>query len=209
MSNITFDAEGKTKTAKEDIEWLRIWCENTNDTALPRVALIGDSITEGYFRFVLKALEGKARVDVLVTSYSIQSDAYQKMVKSFVDDSHYAVVHFNYGLHAYAVDDETYEEKCAEMVDYFAKQAKLVVATSTIVLERDLQTEQTHWKDKLIARNARLVKVAQEKGILVNDLNALSKELLGAYRMEDGVHFSEKGYQALADLVVESIEKVL
>ena len=60
MSNITFDAEGKTKTAKEDIEWLRVWCEETNETKLPRVALIGDSITEGYFRLVQKALKGVA-----------------------------------------------------------------------------------------------------------------------------------------------------
>ncbi|MBE7077867.1 MAG: hypothetical protein E7377_04095 [Clostridiales bacterium] len=60
MSNITFDTEGKTKTLKEDIEWLRIWCEETNDQNLPRVALIGDSITEGYFRFVLNALKGIA-----------------------------------------------------------------------------------------------------------------------------------------------------
>ena len=37
----------KTAREKEDIEWLRVWCEDTN-AALPRVLLIGDSITEGY-----------------------------------------------------------------------------------------------------------------------------------------------------------------
>ena len=209
MSNITFDTEGKTKTLKEDIEWLRIWCEETNVQNLPRIALIGDSITEGYFRFVLNALKGIARVDVLATSYSIKSNAYNAMVKSFVADSDYAVVHYNYGLHAHSVDDDTYETECTAMLDYIAKQAKAVVGTSTIVLEEDLQTESANWKEKVRARNERLVKIANEKGLAIDDLNALSQTLLGEYRAPDGVHFSEKGYELLAGHVVESIKKVL
>ena len=209
MSTITFDTEGKSKTLKEDIEWLRLWCENTNDVTLPRVALIGDSITEGYFRCVFKALEGIAHVDVLATSYSISSPAYQNMVKSFVRDSDYAVVHYNYGLHAHSVEDDEYERTCASMLDYITEHAKAVVGTSTTVLESDLKTESPHWKEKVRARNKRLQKVAQEKGLLIDDLNALSQSLTGDYRAPDGVHFSEKGYQALAELVAESIKKVL
>ena len=209
MSNITFDTEGKSKTPKEDIEWLRLWCEDTNDTSLPRVALIGDSITEGYFRAVFNALRGVARVDVLATSYSILSGAYQNMVKSFVADSAYDVVHYNYGLHAYGVDDDAYEAECSVMLDFIAERAKVVVGTSTTVLENDLKTESAHWKNKVISRNERLVKLATEKGMLIDDLNAVSKLLLGEYRAPDGVHFSEKGYQALAELVAESVKKVL
>lgn len=209
MSNITFDTEGNTKTLKEDIEWLRLWCENTNDSTLPRVALIGDSITEGYFRFVLKGLEGKARVDVLATSYSIKSNAYKQMVKSFLADSDYAVVHYNYGLHAYSVDDDSYEAECAAMLEWIAKQAKTVVGTTTTVLDADLQTESARWKEKVRARNERLWKIVQEKGYYTDDLNAACQRLLGEYRAADGVHFSEKGYQALAELVVESIKRVL
>ncbi|MBE5739529.1 MAG: SGNH/GDSL hydrolase family protein [Clostridiales bacterium] len=209
MSNITFDAEGKTETLKEDIEWLRLWCEETNDQNLPRVALIGDSITEGYFRYVLNALKGIARVDVLTTSYSIKSNAYNMMVKSFVADSDYAVVHYNYGLHAHSVDDDTYEEECAAMLDYIAKRAKVVVGTSTIVLENDLQTESANWQGKVRTRNERLLKIAKAKGFVIDDLNSISRTLLGDYRAPDGVHFSEKGYEVLAGYVVESIKKVL
>lgn len=209
MSQITFDTEGKSRTAKEDIEWLRLWCEETNDPTLPRVALIGDSITEGYFRAVFKALAGIARVDVLATSYSIKSNAYQNMVKSFVEDSNYAVVHYNYGLHAYSVEEDEYEKECAEMLEFISKRAKTVVGTSTIVLENDLKTESDYWKNKVRARNERLVKVAMKKGLLIDDLNALSKSLLGDFRAPDGVHFSEKGYEVLAQSVAESIQKVL
>ena len=209
MSNITFDTEGKTKTMKEDIEWLRLWCEDTNDASLPRVALVGDSITEGYFRAVFNALKGVAHVDVLATSYSILSKAYQNTVKSFIADSDYVVVHYNYGLHAYGVDDDAYETECSAMLEFIAKRAKAVVATTTTVLESDLKTESAYWKDKVLARNARLTKVAKEKGLPVDDLNALSQTLPGEYRAPDGVHFSEKGYQALAELVADSVKQVL
>ena len=83
MSNITFDTKGENRAKKENIEWLRLWCEDTNDAALPRVALIGDSITEGYFRLVQKEMKGIALVDYLATSYSIDSAAYREMVKAF------------------------------------------------------------------------------------------------------------------------------
>lgn len=208
MNNITFDTEGKVKTKKEDIEWLRIWCEETNDS-LPRVALIGDSITEGYFRFVQKALEGVARVDVLTTSYSIESAMYRKSVKAFIDDSDYAVVHYNYGLHAYNVEDACYEQGCREMIAYFLNRSKTVIGTSTTVLNDDLQTESLYWKDKVRSRNEKLLAIARDMGLSVDDLNAVSHHLAGENRAPDGVHFSEKGYKALAKSVVESIQKVL
>jgi lysophospholipase L1-like esterase len=95
------------------------------------------------------------------------------------------------------------------MLDFIAERAKVVVGTSTAVLESDLKTESAYWKNKVLSRNERLVKVAKEKGMPIDDLNALSKALLGEYRAPDGVHFSEKGYQALAELVAENVKKVL
>ena len=208
MSNITFDTEGKVKTSKEDIEWLRIWCEETNDS-LPRVALIGDSITEGYFRLVQKAFEGIARVDYLATSYSVESEIYKSTVKALIDDSDYAVVHYNYGLHAYSVNEDRYEKGCREMLAYISKRAKTVVGTTTTVLNEDLKTESVHWKDKVRLRNERLLSIAADMGLSVDDLNKVSKDLAGDNRTPDGVHFSENGYQVLAKSVVESIKKIL
>ena len=188
MSNITFDTEGKVKTSKEDIEWLRIWCEETNDS-LPRVALIGDSITEGYFRLVQKAFEGIARVDYLATSYSVESEIYKSTVKALIDDSDYAVVHYNYGLHAYNVNEDRYEKGCREMLAYISKRAKTVVGTTTTVLNEDLKTESVHWKDKVRLRNERLLSIAADMGLSVDDLNKVSKDLAGDNRTPDGVHF--------------------
>lgn len=209
MSNITFDEKGATKTKKEDIEWLRIWCEETNGEKLPRVALVGDSITEGYFRFVQKALKGVAYVDYLATSYSIDSEIYAAVVKQFIADSTYSIVHYNYGLHAYLVDDETYERRCKDLLCYCKERAKTVVGTSTTVLQADRATENPDWKEKVKNRNERLLNIATQLGLSVDDLYTVSTKLLEDNRANDGVHFSEQGYIALAESVVQSIKGVL
>lgn len=209
MSNITFDSEAKLNVAKEDIEWLRLWCEDTNDGTLPRVALIGDSITEGYYQIVKEELRGVAKLDYLATSFSIASDMYMDTVKNFVKDSAYAVVHYNYGLHAFAVDEDTYALRFKEMLKFLSEQAKVVVGTTTTVLEQSLETEHEEWKDKVIARNEKAIAVAEELHAEINDLYAVCQALTKEDRNPDGVHFEESGYRAFAANVVTYIQKQL
>ena len=47
---------------REKIEWCNIRWENTTDPKLPRVLLVGDSITLGYSGHAKKLLAGKANV---------------------------------------------------------------------------------------------------------------------------------------------------
>lgn len=209
MSNITFDKDAKTNHTKEDIEWLRIWCEDVNDETLPHVALIGDSITEGYYQFVKNALKGVAKVDYLATSYSVASEMYSETVKNFVKDSEYAVVHYNYGLHAFSVDEEVYEARCEELLKFIASQTKTVIATTTIVLDETLEAENVSWKDKVIARNEKLVAIAKDLDLEINDLNTVCKTFDSSKRNPDGVHFNDAGYAVLAESVATSIKKQL
>ena len=91
MSNqaFTFEEFGTETFQKENIEWVNIWCENTNDKTLPRVALVGDSITQQSFQTVQKELKGLALVDYFATSYSLLSPAYENMLTGFLNDSKY------------------------------------------------------------------------------------------------------------------------
>lgn len=209
MKDITFDSEAKTKYAKEDTEWLRIWCEDVNVENLPRVALIGDSITEGYNQFVKKKLKGIAKVDYLATSYSIASEVYGKIIECFVNDSEYDVVHFNYGLHAYSVDDEAYESRCKGIAKHIMKNSKVILATTTTVLDETLEKENEFWKEKVISRNKKIVKIARELGLKVDDLNKVCTELDIGKRYTDGVHFWDAGYEELAESVALSIQEQL
>src|SRR4051812_27896194 len=54
--------------AREAIEWCDVWITHANETNLPRVLLVGDSIARDYYPEVEKRLAGKAFVGRLATS---------------------------------------------------------------------------------------------------------------------------------------------
>ena len=121
MDKQTFEQNTDGRDKKEDIEWIRIWCEDTGSD-LPRVAMIGDSITEQVYEKVKKELQGLVKVDYLATSYSIASPTYMKMVQAFADDSQYALIYFNYGLHAGGLPIEVYEDGCRTILSRLMKR---------------------------------------------------------------------------------------
>ena len=88
---------GVNKVSREDIEWLDVWLPDTNDNNLPRVLLIGDSITRGYYPEVEKAFAGRAYVGRLTTSKSLGDPALLKEVALVLSQQHYQVIHFNNG----------------------------------------------------------------------------------------------------------------
>src|SRR2546428_13700553 len=66
-SNLTVAKLNAAPPARESIEWCDIWISHANETNLPRVLLIGDSIARDYYPEVEKRLAGKAFVARLTT----------------------------------------------------------------------------------------------------------------------------------------------
>lgn len=79
---------------KERFEWVQSWCDEAPSNDLPRVLLIGDSITRQYQDRVRELLRGKCYVDYFSSSYAVDSPIYQTLIKAFVGDSKYAIIHF-------------------------------------------------------------------------------------------------------------------
>ena len=92
------NAQTPGRPVRESIEWLDVWMPNTNDTGLPRVLLIGNSITRGYYPEVQKRLSGKAYVARLATSKSIGDPGLLKEIKLVLAYHAFDIVHFNNGL---------------------------------------------------------------------------------------------------------------
>ena len=208
MFEVTFN-EACKRTVKEDYEWLRIWCDNVNDANLPHVALIGDSITEGYYNAVKAGLDGVARVDYLATSYSINSELYRIIIKSFVEDTDYAAIHFNYGLHDCAIANDVYEKRYGETVEYLASKAPTAISTVTNVLDETLTAERENWKDVVAERNRVVFELAKNQGYVVDDLNAVCAKMEKSDRYFDGVHYEAAGYEKLAKEVIKTIKLLL
>ena len=69
-----------------------------DDPKLPRVLIIGDSISIGYTSPTRKLLAGKANVHRIPENGG-PSDNGTKKIKQWLGDSKWDVIHFNWGLH--------------------------------------------------------------------------------------------------------------
>ena len=120
--------------ARESIEWADIWIPEANGTTLPRVLLIGDSITRGYYPQVAEKLKGKASVARLATSKSLGDPVLLAEVALVLDQCRFDVVHFNNGLHGWGYTEAGYGKAFPELVATIRKhapKAKLIWATTT------------------------------------------------------------------------------
>jgi lysophospholipase L1-like esterase len=192
---------------RENIEWCDVWMPNTNVHDLPRVLLIGDSITRGYYPLVEKELQGKAYVARLCTSKSVGDPALIRELTTFLADETFDVIHFNNGMHGWGYSEEVYGKAFPEVIAALhqaAPQAKLICCSITPV-RQDKPPGATNARVK--ARNALAAAVAAKEGIPVDDLFALMDGKPELH--SDDVHFGKEGQALQATQVAHSILPLL
>ena len=215
--NFVFAGIGKASeyppSAKESIEWCDIWISHAKETKLPRVLLIGDSITRAYYPEVEKRLAGKAYVGRLSSSAFISDPALPDQIKMVLTQYRFDVIHFNNGMHGWQHTEKEYEAAFPEYLKAIRKyepNAKLIWANTTPlkVSPPPSPDNSTQVTDSRIAeRNVIAAKFMQAHGITVEDLNT-PMQGHPEYHV-DNIHFNDKGISIQADLVATDIEKLL
>jgi hypothetical protein len=182
-----------------------------DDPSLPRVLLIGDSISIGYTVPVRVALKGKANVHRIPVNGG-PTTVGLKGLKEWLGQGHWDVIHFNWGLHdlkimkdgKHQVPVEQYAKNLRALVNELkATKAKLIWASTTPVPEGKSTPART--KGDEVAYNAAAKKVMDENGIAVDDLCAFVTPRLAELQLPGNVHFTAKGYEALGRQVAETI----
>ena len=116
-------ANSQTAVQRETIEWCNLRWDNTNDQKLPRVLLIGDSISIGYTVPVRGLLAGKANVHRVPEN--CQSTVYALLhIREWLGDGKWDVIHFDWGIwDAHHTEDgslrttpEQYEKNLRQLV---------------------------------------------------------------------------------------------
>jgi acyl-CoA thioesterase-1 len=194
----------------------------TDVPGLPRVLLIGDSISMGYTLPVRAKLEGKANVHRPLENCSSTAHGVANLAR-WLGSEHWDVVHFNFGLHDLKYLDEAgkyvtpdkgkqvapipvYEANLREIVKQLkASGAQLIFATTTPVpggspgrVEGDER-----------GYNEAAVRVMKELGVEVDDLAAFVSAHQAEVQLPHNVHFTPEGYRKLAELVAGAVEKDL
>src|SRR5581483_12418706 len=195
----------------ENIEWLDVWIPDTNEHGLPRVLLIGDSITRGDGKQVEAGLKGKAFVARLATSTSLGDPALLEQVALVLRELPFDVIHFNNGMHGDGYTEEAYAAALPGLLAVLRKGApgaRIVLATTTDVRERNNLEKSLPKTERMIRRNEIVTELAKKENLPVDDLFAVVRDH-PEYHAADGVHFTDKGYETLAAQVVKALSKVL
>jgi len=182
---------------------------------LPRVLLIGDSISIGYTPPVRDLLKGKANVHRIPTNGGPTTNGLAHL-KEWLGSGKWDVIHFNWGLHDLKfmadgkrqVDKEDYDKNLRQLVRQLkATGAALIWAATTPVPEGNVNPPR---KDAdVVAYNAIAQKIMEENQIAADDLYMFALPRLAEIQQPVNVHFTPQGSRALAKQVAASVEAAL
>jgi len=187
----------------------------TDVAGLPRVLLIGDSISMGYTLPVRKLLEGKANVHRIPTNGGPTRNGITNIDK-WLGTGKWEVIHFNWGIHDLKfmgdgkrqVEAADYEKNLRDLVAKMkATGAKLIWASTTPIPDGELNPPRKFGSVK--EYNEIAARVMKETGVPTNDLNAHITPKLAEMQNPKDVHFKGAGYEFLAQKVAAEIEAAL
>ena len=106
---------------------------------------------------------------------------------------------FNNGLHGWHLSEDEYESRYGEVVEYITKHfdAPLYILMTTA-------TKDPH-SERVLGRNEKAKEVAEKYGLDIIDLYSESLEI-SEHIKNDGVHFDDEGYDALAKFIIENLK---
>jgi hypothetical protein len=192
---------------------------------LPRVLLIGDSVSMWYTLPVRKLLDGKANVHRPPVNCHHSRQVLDEL-ESYLGDKPWDVIHLNCGGHdityringdgaatpppegKIAVPLDEYKANLRKIIKRLKQtKAKIVWAATTPMGEAYIK-KGFRFEEDIVKYNAAAAEIMKEEGIPINDLYNLAKPNADKL-LKDGVHFTTEGSDVLAKAIVEAIQKQL
>jgi len=197
----------------------------TDDPTLPRVLLIGDSISIGYTVPVRAMLKGKANVHRPLTNCGPTSKGVKEL-NGWLGDKKWDVIHFNFGLHDLKylgpqgqnlADPKAATSHVQVPVDEYEKNLRTIVArlkkTGAVLIWRSTTPVPAGAKGRVVGDSAKYNAVAarimKEHNIAVDDQYAFCMPRLAEIQLKANVHFSAAGSKQLAGQTVKAITAAL
>lgn len=202
-----------------------------SNQVLPKILILGDSISIGYTPFVKEGLEGIA----VVTRPYLESGKPENCqgttkglanINRWLRGGQWDIIHFNFGLHdlkhvdketgensndkndPYQASPEQYEANLRAIVKQLkATNAKLIYATTTPYPDEGLKPLRDPKLYKEYNRRATIV--MKDNDIAINDLESFAMTQLEAIQIPENVHFTEEGSKVLAGEAVRHLKAAL
>ncbi len=178
------------------------WDFVADDPTLPRVLLIGDSVSRGYTLPTRAALAGRANVHRAPENCGPTANGLKKL-DVWLGSGRWDVIHFNFGIH----------DRNTPLADYLARLEQIVVRlkatgarlvwASTTPIPDDAAKKQA--AASIVERNRTAAELMARHGIPTNDLFAAITPQLGTLQNPNDVHFNSAGYEFLGRQVAAAI----
>ena len=178
------------------------WDFVKDDPKLPRVLLIGDSVSRGYTQPTRKALAGKANVHRAPANCGPTASGL-KNLDVWLGEGKWDVIHFNFGIHDRATPAADYVKRLEEIVVRLEKTgAKLIWASTTPIPDNPAQKQTAA---SIVEKNALAAEIMKKHGIPTDELFAAMTPRLAEFQPPLDVHFTGAGYDFLGATVGEAI----
>ena len=183
------------------------WDYVKDNPKLPRVLLIGDSVSRGYTLAARDALTGKANVHRAPENCGPTSNGIKKM-EVWLGEGKWDVIHFNFGIHDRKTSAKDYEDRLELIVKQLkATGAKLIWASTTPIPPDTKDGPEA--STAIIEKNRIAADIMKKNMVHVNDLFAFITPQLSKVQNPMDVHFKGDGYDILGKQVALKIEEIL
>lgn len=178
------------------------WDFVNDDPNLPRVLLIGDSVSRGYTQSVRKALAGKANVHRAPANCGPTSLGLKK-IEVWLGNGNWDIIHFNFGIHDRNTPVEDYSQRLKQLANRLKEtDAKLIWASTTPIPDDPSKMQTAH---SIVERNQAAAQIMEERNIAINNLFTAVTPHLEQMQNPNDVHFNAQGYEFLGQQVADAI----
>lgn len=182
------------------------WGFVPDDPNLPRVLLIGDSISHMYTESVRRLLKGRANVHRAPANCG-PTDMGLRSMDDWLDEASgkkWDLIHFNFGIHDRRKTAEAYAANLEKVVARLQKTGAILVWARTTPFANDPQAKEQYTK-----LNETADAVMNKHGIRLDDVYATVAGDLDKYISGDKVHFNPSGVKAHSEQVAHVILEAL
>jgi len=182
------------------------WDYVADDPKLPRVLLIGDSVSRGYTLPTRKALAGIANVHRAPANCGPTASGV-KNLDVWLGAGKWDLIHFNFGIHDRGTPLKDYASRLEQIAERLQRTGAKVMWASTTPIPDNPAQKQT--AASIFERNEIALGVMKRRGIPVDDLFAAITPRLQELQNPNDVHFKPDGYEFLGAQVAAAIRAQL
>ena len=174
---------------------------------LPRVLLIGDSVSRGYTLAARKALSGKANVHRAPENCGPSANGLKKL-DIWLAGGRWDVIHFNFGIHDRATPPADYQQRLETLVARMKATGAKVVWASTTPVPPDTK-DGPKAAEQIVEKNRIAAEVMEKNRVAIDDLFTFITPHLAKVQNPKDVHFNNDGYDLLGTQVAAAVAQAL